>query len=100
LHGDGSYIRDWIYVKDNVDALYFLIEKKIKNQTINIGAKNHLTNLQVVKSILKEFDKTENEIIFVANRWGQDLRYSLNIEKIKNLGWSPNHYNGIFKWWN
>jgi dTDP-glucose 4,6-dehydratase len=100
LHGDGSYIRDWIYVKDNVDALYFLIEKKIKNQTINIGANNHLTNLQVVKSILKEFDKTENEIIFVANRWGQDLRYSLNIEKIKNLGWSPKHYNGIFKWWN
>ena len=85
LHGDGSYVRDWIYVKDNVDAIYKLSCSNIKNDTFNIGSENYLTNLEVAKKLLCLFEKNENEIIFVENRWGQDLRYSIDNSKIKNF---------------
>ena len=100
LHGDGSYVRDWIYVKDNVDAIYSLIALGIKNQVFNIGANNHLTNLEVVTDLLNSFGKGVHQIQFVPNRWGQDLRYSLDTTKICSLGWTPKHTKGIFKWWN
>ncbi len=100
LHGDGSYVRDWIYVKDNANGIYTLIEKGIKNDTFNIGADNHMTNLEVVDFLLKSFQKTRDEIQFVPNRWGQDLRYSLDTSKIRSIGWSPVHAKGIYKWWN
>lgn len=99
LHGDGSYIRDWIYVKENADAIMMLIENGIKNEICNIGANNHLTNIEVVKDILNHFDKQEDQIQFIKNRWGQDLRYSLDTNKIQSYGWKPKHTNGIFKWW-
>jgi dTDP-glucose 4,6-dehydratase len=100
LHGDGSYVRDWIYVKDNVDAIYSLIEKGVQNDIFNIGADNHMTNLEVVQYLLNTFGKTTDEIQFVPNRWGQDLRYSLNTDKIRTIGWNPEHAKGVFKWWN
>lgn len=100
LHGDGSYVRDWIYVKDNVDAIYGLIEKGVRNDIFNIGADNHMTNLEVVQDLLNTFGKTTDEIQFVPNRWGQDLRYSLNTDKIRTIGWNPEHAKGVFKWWN
>jgi dTDP-glucose 4,6-dehydratase len=99
LHGDGSYIRDWIYVKDNANGILMLIENGIKNETFNIGANNHMTNLEVVTDLLESFGKNEDQIQFVDNRWGQDLRYSLDTNKINSLGWSPKHSSGIFKWW-
>ena len=100
LHGDGSYIRDWIYVKDNANAIYTLIENKCKNAVYNIGANNHMSNLEVTLDILKSFDKGEESIQFVENRWGQDLRYSLDTSKIiKYTNWSPTYSKGIFKWW-
>jgi dTDP-glucose 4,6-dehydratase len=100
LHGDGSYVRDWIYVKDNVDAIYSLIRGGIKNDVYNIGANNHMTNLEVVRDLLSSFDKGYENIQFVKNRWGQDLRYSLNTDKINALGWHPQNAKGILKWWN
>jgi len=100
LHGDGSYVRDWVYVKDNVDAIYYLIEKGIKNEIYNIGANNHMTNLEVVHDLLLAFGKGNENIQFVENRWGQDLRYSLNTDKINSLGWRAQNEKGILKWWN
>jgi dTDP-glucose 4,6-dehydratase len=100
LHGDGSYVRDWIYVKDNADGIYTLIANGVKNDTFNIGADNHMTNLEVVETLLNVFGKTRDEIQFVPNRWGQDLRYSLNTSKIRNIGWTPKQARGIYKWWN
>ena len=76
-----------------------LIENGIKNETFNIGANNHMTNLEVVTDLLESFGKNKEQIQFVDNRWGQDLRYSLDTNKINSLGWSPKHSNGIFKWW-
>lgn len=98
LHGDGSYVRDWIYVKDNVKAIYHIINNQNKNETYNVGARNRMTNLDVVTSVLNWFGKGKECITFVQNRWGQDLRYALNTDKIESTGWNPVHNKGIYKW--
>ena len=98
VHGDGSYIRDWTYVKDNVEALFHIIESGLKNQTYNIAAENHMTNLEVVDTILKWKEKDRRSVKFVDNRWGQDLRYSVSAKKIRKIGWEPKHSKGIYKW--
>jgi len=101
IHGDGSYIRDWIYVKDNADCILTLIEKGIQNDTFNIGAGNKIKNLDVVKEIINWFGGNyESSIQFVPNRWGQDVRYALNTDKIASIGWKPKHPQGIYKWFN
>jgi len=96
IHGDGTYVRDWTYVKDNVKALLFLCNKYkedgLKNETFNVAAENHMRNLEVVSDICNAMDVVmEDSIKFVENRWGQDLRYSVSASKIKSLGWSPEH---------
>lgn len=99
IHGDGSYVRDWIYVKDNAEAILTLIEKQIKNDTYNIGSGNRIQNIDVVKEILSWYDADPLTYIqFVPNRWGQDLRYALNTNKINSIGWTPKHPTGIYKW--
>lgn len=97
IHGDGSYIRDWTYVKDNVSALILLIDKKVKNDTFNIASENYLTNLDVAKVVIQWLGKDESSIKFVENRWGQDVRYAVSAAKIKTLGWEPVHLNGLYK---
>ena len=100
LHGDGSYVRDWIYVKDNVSAIYTLIQGGAKNDVFNIGANNHMTNLEVALDLLESFGKGKEGIQFVDNRWGQDLRYSIGTDKINKFGWAAKQTKGLFKWWN
>jgi len=97
IHGDGSYIRDWTHVKDNISGLIHLIEGGYKNQIFNIAAQNHLTNLEVVDIILGWYDKDREMIEFVPNRWGQDTRYSINTDKILDTGWQPVRLNGIYR---
>lgn len=98
IHGDGSYIRDWTYVKDNVEAILMIIGAGIKNEIYNIAAENPMTNLEVASSVLDWFDKDENNLMFVENRWGQDLRYSISSEKLRSLGWAPRYPKGLHKW--
>jgi len=97
IHGDGSYIRDWTYVKDNVSAYMLLLEKGVKNDIYNIAAENYLTNLQVAKQVLQWMDKTDSYLKFVENRWGQDLRYAVDSSKIRTLGWVPKYQQGLYK---
>lgn len=97
IHGDGKYIRDWIYVKDNVDAIFKIIESKTINQVFNISSHNEMTNLEVIKEVVSWFTKEDYSqfINFVPNRLGQDIRYSICNKKIKSLGWNPKHINGL-----
>jgi len=96
VHGDGSYVRDWTYVEDNVDGLFDIIDAGIKNETFNIAAENYLTNLEVVNTIIDWLG--QGEYSFVENRKGQDLRYAASAEKVKNIGWKPKHIKGLYKW--
>ena len=98
IHGDGSYIRDWTYVKDNVDGIFKIIDAGVVNETYNIAAENHMTNLEVVDIVLEWTGNTRESLKFVENRWGQDLKYSISAEKLRKLGWNPTHTTGLHKW--
>jgi len=98
IHGDGSYIRDWTYVKDNVDGIFTILESGVRNEIFNIAAENHMRNLEVVDTVLDWYGKGREMIQFVPNRWGQDLRYSISAEKLRKLGWKPKYDRGLYKW--
>lgn len=88
LHGDGTYQRDWIYVKDNARAILELIKMKVKNETFNISGGLHLSNNEVVQQVCSWFngDDWKDHVTYTENRLGQDIRYSISSEKIKQFG--------------
>jgi len=91
IHGDGSYVRDWTYVKDNVDGVYRVCFSGLKNQVWNISSNVCLTNLQVVEKVCS-WNSVKPNIEFIDNRHGQDVRYSINASKIVDkLNWNPKH---------
>ena len=109
IYGDGSNVRDWLYVKDHCDALSLVLKKGRTGETYNIGGKNEIKNIEVVTQICNLLDDVypkknggsySDQITFVEDRLGHDYRYGLNISKIENeLGWSPkeNFDSGINK---
>ncbi len=100
IYGDGSNIRDWLYVEDHCDALIKLLTNASPGETYNIGGNNEKTNLEIVKTICRILDNKkprkndklyENLIHFVDDRPGHDYRYAIDSTKIKvELGWVPN----------
>ena len=109
IYGDGSNIRDWLYVKDHCDALSVVLNRGKKGETYNIGGKNEIKNIQVVTQICDILDDIypkknggsySDQISFIEDRLGHDYRYGLDISKIENdLGWTPkeNFDSGINK---
>ncbi|PIN99068.1 MAG: dTDP-glucose 4,6-dehydratase [Candidatus Diapherotrites archaeon CG10_big_fil_rev_8_21_14_0_10_31_34] len=91
VYGDGKNIRDWIYVKDNCDAVIKVMEKGKKGETYNVGGGNEKSNLFITDFILNELGKEKDSIEFVEDRKGHDWRYALNCDKIKKLGFIPEH---------
>jgi len=92
IHGDGSYVRDWLYVKDNARAIYKICSHNERNQTWNVSAYNYMTNLDVVRNICswKGIENWMDHVNFVENRMGQDYRYSISSQKLRNeLNWTP-----------
>ena len=90
VYGTGENIRDWLFVKDHVSALFVVLEKGQKGEVYNIGGNNEQTNIDLIKRILSILGKTENLIEFVEDRPGHDFRYAINATKIKDdLGWEP-----------
>lgn len=102
VHGDGSYIRNWIYAKDHAEAILFILEKSNNiNTTFNIATNNYMTNMEVISEVLGWMnikDDPSKYCDFVDNRWGQDVRYSINSHKLRNLGWTPKHDTKLYKW--
>ena len=90
VYGKGENIRDWLYVKDHCRAIDLIIHKGTLGEVYNIGGHNERTNIEVVKTILRELKKPESLIQFVTDRPGHDLRYAIDPTKIsRELGWLP-----------
>ena len=107
IYGKGDNIRDWLYVEDHVQALISVAKKGVIGQTYNIGGRNEFTNLEIVNLLCKNLDilrpkKTSysEQIKFIDDRPGHDLRYAIDPSKIENeLGWKANENfeTGILK---
>lgn len=91
LYGDGKNVRDWLYVEDQAEALDLVLQKGKPGEIYNVGAGNEEMNITVTKSILKHLGKPESLIKPVKDRPGHDRRYSVAIDKIRALGWTPRH---------
>lgn len=89
LYGDGRHVREWTYVKDNCRAIRTVLEDGDPGEVYNIGSGEERSNLEVTKRILGELEKSDNLIEFVNERPGHDRRYSLDCEKVRDLGWRP-----------
>jgi dTDP-glucose 4,6-dehydratase len=98
IYGDGSNIRDWLYVEDHADALLLVLEKGTLGRSYNIGGENERTNLELVRTLCNILDdlrpKPEgaysDQITFVTDRPGHDARYAIDPARIRaELGWRP-----------
>ena len=100
VYGNGSNIRDWIFVDDHCDAVHLALKNGKSGESYNISANNEISNLTVIKKILELMNKSEELIEFVEDRPGHDLRYSMDSSKsMKNLGWNvkSNFEDGLEK---
>lgn len=90
VYGTGENVRDWLYVEDHCAAIDLIIHQGRVGEVYNIGGHNERTNLEVVKTILRELGKEESLIQYVTDRLGHDQRYAIDPTKITTeLGWEP-----------
>lgn len=98
IYGDGSNVRDWLYVEDHADALLLVVEKGTLGRSYNVGGENERSNLELVKTLCAILDdkrpKKEgsyaDQITFVTDRPGHDARYAIDPARIRDeLGWRP-----------
>ena len=96
IYGNGSNIREWMYVDDHVDALFYLSNNGSIGESYCIGSGHELSNIELAKTVCLIFDKltnnkkSENLISFKRDRKGHDFRYSLDSTKLKECGWESN----------
>jgi len=103
IYGDGSNVRDWIYVADNVGALLAVLAGGRVGETYNVGADRERTNLEIVNAICDHLDQTaprergsyRDLIRFVPDRPGHDFRCAIDSGKVREeLGWQPRYEFG------
>jgi len=115
IYGNGTQIRDWLFVEDHARALYLVVNEGKLGETYNIGGFNEKKNIEVVKTICTHLNELVNDkpigvtdfnqlITYVADRPGHDERYAIDASKIhKELGWQrllnqvlKKQFNGIY----
>ncbi|SMY09943.1 dTDP-glucose 4,6-dehydratase [Flavimaricola marinus] len=98
IYGDGSNVRDWLYVEDHADALLLVVQKGELGRCYNIGGENERSNLELVQTICAILDEKQplesgsyaDLITFVTDRPGHDARYAIDPTRIREeLGWRP-----------
>ncbi|MGB3244228.1 MAG: dTDP-glucose 4,6-dehydratase [Sulfitobacter sp.] len=97
VYGEGLNVRDWLFVEDHADALLLVLQKGTLGRSYNIGGENEARNIDLVKTICGILDekrpknaKYEDQITYVEDRAGHDLRYAIDPSRIRNeLGWRP-----------
>ena len=97
VYGDGSNIRDWLYVEDHCSGIDAVIRQGKLGETYNIGGINEWANINICKLICQLMDLRkkgsaphDNLISFVKDRPGHDWRYAINAEKMSSqLDWKP-----------
>jgi dTDP-glucose 4,6-dehydratase len=90
VYGRGENVRDWLHVTDHCRAIDRIIRAGRAGEVYNVGGHNERTNLEVVRTILRELGKPEDLICFVTDRPGHDRRYAIDPAKIRReLGWQP-----------
>ena len=99
VYGDGSNVRDWLFVDDHARALQAVFERGRPGQTYNVGGNAERKNIDVVKAICATLDRLQpradgkpyaDQITFVTDRPGHDARYAIDASKIRDeLGWTP-----------
>jgi len=91
LYAKGENVRDWIFVEDNCCAVDLVAHKGKVGEIYNICAKNHLSNIQLTKKILKRMNKPTTMIKNVKDRLGHDFRYAVSNAKLCKLGFKPKY---------
>ncbi|MBR3371627.1 MAG: dTDP-glucose 4,6-dehydratase [Rhodobacteraceae bacterium] len=98
IYGNGSNVRDWLFVEDHADALLLVLEKGVLGRSYNIGGENERTNLELVRTLCAILDEKRplaqgsyaDQITFVTDRPGHDARYAIDPSRIRDeLGWRP-----------
>jgi dTDP-glucose 4,6-dehydratase len=89
VYGNGMQVRDHVHVEDHCTAIDLVLHQGALGEAYNVGGDNEATGIDVVRTILQMLDKPESLIQHVGDRPGHDLRYALDSNKIKALGWVP-----------
>lgn len=104
VYGDGLNVRDWIHVLDHCRAIDCILQKGTVGEVYNIGAREEISNIDLVKRILTVLEKPCELITYVEDRLGHDRRYAIDSSKLESLGWRPEYtmkdtLTGIVEWY-
>ncbi len=89
LYGQGTNVRDWLFVEDNCRAIELAARRGAAGEAYNVGAGNEVQNIEVAERICDLLGKGRDLIKLVPDRLGHDRRYAVDWGKIRGLGWAP-----------
>ncbi len=91
LYGDGSQVRDWVYVDDHCSGIHHALLHGFAGEVYNVGSRGECTNLEITKRLLELLDRPMEMIKFIEDPRGgsHDRRYSIDASKLQSIGWQP-----------